>query len=47
MNYIENLKHIRRTNCILEVVQNNAKGSTIRTWEAIMYDKKYLQIIYL
>jgi len=42
MNYIENLKHIRRTNCILEVVQNNAKGSTIRTWEAIMYDKKLL-----
>ena len=42
MSYIENLKHVVRTKCILEIVQGKAKGSTIRTWEAIMYDKKLL-----
>lgn len=42
MSYIENLKHVVRTKCILEIVQGNAKGSTLRTWEAIMYDKKLL-----
>jgi hypothetical protein len=42
MNYTENLKHVVRTKCILEIVQGKAKGSTVRTWEAIMYDKKLL-----
>lgn len=42
MSYIENLKHVLRTKCILEILQGNAKGSTVRTWEAIMYDKKIL-----
>lgn len=42
MSYIENLKHVVRTKCILEIVQRKAKGSTVRTWEAIMYDKKLL-----
>jgi len=42
MSYIENLKHVVRTKCILEIVQGNAKSSTLRTWEAIMYDKKLL-----
>lgn len=42
MSYIENLKHVVRTKCILEILQGNARGSTLRTWEAIMYDKKLL-----
>lgn len=42
MSYIDNLKHVVRTKCILEIIQSKAKGSTIRTWEAIMYDKKLL-----
>jgi hypothetical protein len=42
MSYIDNLKHVVRTKCILEIIQTKAKGSTIRTWEAIMYDKKLL-----
>ncbi|MGB4659589.1 MAG: hypothetical protein WBI07_10435, partial [Mobilitalea sp.] len=42
MSYIENLKHVVRTKCILEIVQGNAKSSTLRTWEAIMYEKKLL-----
>ncbi|MDD4781942.1 MAG: hypothetical protein PHT02_15255 [Tissierellia bacterium] len=42
MSYIENLKHIVRTKCILEIVQGKAKGSTLRAWEAIIYDKKLL-----
>lgn len=42
MSYIDNLKHVVRTKCILEIIQTKAKGSTVRTWEAIMYDKKLL-----
>lgn len=42
MSYIENLKHVARTKCILEIMQDGANGSTLRTWEAIMYDKKLL-----
>lgn len=42
MSYNENLKHVVRSKCLLEIIQNNAKGATVRTWEAIMYDKKLL-----
>jgi hypothetical protein len=42
MSYQKNLEHILRTECILEVMQKNATGYTMRTWEAIMYDKKLL-----
>lgn len=42
MTYKDNLKHVVRTKCILEIVQGKAMGSTVRTWEAIMYDKKLL-----
>ena len=42
MGYMDNLKHVVRTKCLLEIIQNGAKGSTVRTWEAIMYDKKLL-----
>jgi len=42
MSYQENLQHILKSACILEVMQENATGYTMRTWEAIMYDKKLL-----
>lgn len=42
MSYSENLKHVVRSKCLLEIIQSNAKGATVRTWEAIMYDKKLL-----
>lgn len=42
MTYKENLQHVERTACILEIMQENALGYTMRTLEAIMYDKKLL-----
>lgn len=42
MTYQENLQHVLKTECILEIMQSNATGYTMRTWEAIMYDKKLL-----
>ncbi len=42
MTYKENLQHILKTECVLEVMQENASGYTMRTWEAIMYDRKLL-----
>ena len=42
MRYDENLKHVVRTKCLLEIIQSKAKGATVRTWEAIMYNKKLL-----
>jgi len=42
MTYEENLQHVLSTKCILEVMQENSTGHTMRIWEAIMYDKKML-----
>lgn len=42
MSYIENLKYVMNTNCILEIMQDEAVGYTLRLWEAILYDKKLL-----
>jgi hypothetical protein len=42
MSYEENLQHVLNTECILEVTQDDATGYTMRTWEAIMYNKKLL-----
>lgn len=42
MTYLENLKHVNATNCLLEVMQANAIGYTFRIWEAIAYNKKIL-----
>ena len=42
MSYVENLRHLVNTECILEVLQDNSSGYTMRTWEAIMYNKKLL-----
>lgn len=40
--YIENLNNIRRTKCMLEVMQGGGTGYTLRYAEAIMYNKKII-----
>lgn len=42
MSYIENLQHVIKSNCILEVMQEHAIGYTPRLWESIVYDKHLL-----
>lgn len=39
MPYQENLKHVIKSRCLLEIMQENATGATLRTWEAINYGK--------
>ncbi len=39
MPYIENLEHVVKSKCLLEILQNGAVGATFRLWEAINYDK--------
>lgn len=40
--YYEYLKHVNSTDCIVEIMQNNATGYTLRTWEALLYGKRLL-----
>lgn len=42
MSYMENLKYVLNTKCILEIMQKGAVGYTLRLWEAILYNKKLL-----
>ncbi len=42
MSYIDNLKHVVSSKCILEIQQGGAVGFTPRLWESIMYDKHLL-----
>lgn len=42
MPYIDNLRHILKTKCLLEIMQKEGTGYTLRVCEAIMYDKKLL-----
>ena len=42
MPYVENIEHIKATNCILEIMQGGGTGFTLRYAEAIMYDKKMI-----
>lgn len=42
MDYLENLRHVVGSRCILEVMQDNADGFTPRLWESIMYDRHLL-----
>ena len=42
LSYIENLKHVDHTKCILEVMQEDADGYTLRLWESILYNKHFL-----
>lgn len=42
LSYIENLQRIQKTKCMLEIMQKNGTGYTLRCCEAIMYDKKMI-----
>ena len=42
MNYIENLQHVAKTRCILDLVRHGATGLSFRVWESIMYNKKLI-----
>ena len=42
MSYVENLKHVKKTKCLLEIMQQGGHGYTLRACEAIMYDKKMI-----
>ena len=42
MSYAENLRHIRKTRCMLEIMQQGGHGYTLRMCEAIMLDKRLL-----
>lgn len=42
MSYVENLKHVINSKCLLEVMQTGGNGYTQRMCEAIAYDKKIL-----
>lgn len=41
-SYTENIQHIIKSKCILEIMQNNADGFTPRLWESIIYDRHLL-----
>ena len=40
--YMENLQHVKKTKCIIEIMQDGADGFTPRLWESIIYDKHLL-----
>ena len=42
LSYIENLQHVIKTKAILEIMQGNAVGASLRVWESIIYDKHLL-----
>ncbi len=42
MPYTENLQHIKRTRCILEIMQKRGTGFTLRAAEAVVFDRKLL-----
>ncbi len=42
MCYKDNLKHVIRSKCLLEIMQSDADGYTYRTWEAIAYKKRII-----
>lgn len=42
ISYLDYLKYVKRSSCILEIEQNNATGYTLRTLEALAYNKKLL-----
>lgn len=40
--YLDYLKKLQCTDCILEIIQSGSQGCTFRTWEAIVYNKKLI-----
>ena len=41
-DYKDIIKEIKKSNCIVEILQKNQTGSTLRYYEAICYNKKLL-----
>jgi len=42
MPYEENLEYIKRSKCLLEIMQEGGNGYTLRTCEAVAYNKKII-----
>lgn len=42
MSYWDYLHHVANAKCLVEVLQKNCSGYTLRTWEALLYGKKLL-----
>lgn len=42
LSYLENLRYVVNSKCLLEIIQHNSSGYTSRTLEAIMYEKKII-----
>ena len=42
LSYIENLQHVLKTKCIVEIMQSDADGFTPRVWESMFYNKHLL-----
>lgn len=42
ISYTDVLEHVLHTNCLLEIVQDGQSGVTLRTLEAIVYNKKLI-----
>ncbi|MDE6409963.1 MAG: hypothetical protein K2K81_06935, partial [Muribaculaceae bacterium] len=42
ISYLDNLKNVLNSKCLLEIIQQNSSGDTIRIKEAIVYGKKIL-----
>lgn len=40
--YRDYLEHMKKTNCLLEIIQEGSSGYTLRVWEALVYGKKLL-----
>lgn len=40
--YSSYLKHMVKSNCLLDVIQSGSRGFTVRVWEALVYGKKLL-----
>lgn len=42
MAYKDNLEYVKRSKCLLEIMQSEGTGYTLRTCEAVAYDKKII-----
>lgn len=42
LSYTEVLQHVEKTKCVLEILEGNCNYSSIRTTEALVYDKKLI-----
>ena len=47
MSYKDNLDYVKRSKCLLEVMQEGGNGYTLRTCEAVAYNKKLITNNYM